>query len=139
MLLGMLQFYFTSKIFGDIGDKPEVTKAVDGEKPEGKLEFEGDRYNPFTSLDKIMVAIAAFIGVTWVINDPISKIGGVSFLEMGGTDISGYYILVGFLLFITLLISRITRYPTQTRDRMIAIVVFAIMTVVFWMCFEQAG
>jgi len=42
MLLGMLQFYFTSKIFGDIGDKPEVTKAVDGEKPEGKLEFEGD-------------------------------------------------------------------------------------------------
>ena len=139
MLLGMLQFYFTSKIFGDIGDKPEVTKAVDGEKPEGKLEFEGDRYNPFTSLDKIMVAVAAFIGVTWVINDPISKIGGVSFLEMGGTDISGYYILVGFLLFITLLISRITRYPTQTRDRMIAIVIFAIMTVVFWMCFEQAG
>lgn len=139
MLLGMLQFLFTSKIFGDIGDKPIVVEAIDGVKSEGKLEFEGDRYNPFTSLDKIMVAIAAFIGVTWIINDPLSKIGGTNFLEFGGTDISGYYILAGFIIFISLLISRIARYPIQTRDRMIAIVVFAVMTVVFWMCFEQAG
>ena len=139
MLLGMLQFYFTSKIFGEIGDKPKVVEAVNGVKSEGKLEFEGDRYNPFTSLDKIMVAVAAFIGVSWVINDPISKIGGTNLLEFGGIDISGYYILAGFLIFIALLISRIARYPIQTRDRMIAIVVFAVMTVVFWMCFEQAG
>ncbi len=139
MLLGMLQFLFTSKIFGEIGDKPIAVEAVDGIKSEGKLEFEGDRYNPFTSLDKIMVAVAAFIGVTWIINDPLSKIGGTNFLEIGGADISGYYILTGFLIFLFLLISRIIRYPAQTRDRMVAIVIFAIMTVVFWMCFEQAG
>lgn len=139
MLLGMLQFLFTSKIFGEIGDKPIEVEAVDGIKSEGKLEFEGDRYNPFTSLDKIMVAVAAFIGVTWIINDPLSKIGGTNFLEIGGADISGYYILTGFLIFLFLLISRIIRYPAQTRDRMVAIVIFAIMTVVFWMCFEQAG
>jgi len=85
MFLGMLQFLFTSKIFGDIGDKPEVQE------------------------------------------------------KFGDTDISGYYILTGLILFLGLLASRIVRYPIQTRDRMIAIIIFAIMTVIFWMCFEQAG
>ena len=136
MFLGMLQFLFTSKIFGDIGEKPEVQE---NSSEQGALEFEGDRYNPFTTVDKVMAGIAAFIGVTWVINDPLSKIAGMNFLEIGGTDISGYYILAGLLLFLGLLASRIIRYPIQTRDRMIAIIIFAIMTVIFWMCFEQAG
>lgn len=136
MFLGMLQFLFTSKIFGDIGDKPEVQENT---SEQGALEFEGDRYNPFTSTDKIIAGIAAFIGVTWVINDPLSKIAGMNFLQFGDTDISGYYILTGLILFLGLLASRIVRYPIQTRDRMIAIIIFAIMTVIFWMCFEQAG
>lgn len=136
MFLGMLQFLFTSKIFGDIGEKPEVQENA---SEQGALEFEGDRYNPFTTLDKAMAGIAAIIGVTWVINDPLSKIAGMNFLQFGDTDISGYYILAGLLIFLSLLVSRIIRYPIQTRDRMIAIVIFAIMTVIFWMCFEQAG
>ncbi len=136
MLLGMLQFYFAKDIFGTIGDKPMVT-ANDDQDP--KLEFEGDRLNPFTSVDKILMALSTFIGLTWIINDPIAKIAGNNFLEIGGTDLSNYYILVGIIAFFTLIISRIVRYPNQTRDRMIAIGIFCVMTVCFWTCFEQAG
>lgn len=137
MLLGMLQFHFSQNIFGDIGKKPEIQK----DNEEAQLEFEGDRLNPFTQMDKILIVISAFIGVTWVLNDPISKIAGpdYSLLEIGGIDYSNLYILFGLLVFGALLVSRIIRYPKITRDRMLAIVIFAIMTVIFWMCFEQAG
>ena len=134
MLLGALQFYLAQDIFGDIGLQPE---KKEDDKP--VFEFEGDRLNPFTSMDKVLMAVCTFIGVTWIINDPMSKIGGINLLEFGGEDISGYYIVTGVVLFLFLLISRIIRYPAQTRDRMVAIVIFAIMTVCFWACFEQAG
>ena len=78
MFLGMLQFYFTQKIFGSIGEKPEKTN----EEEEVKLEYEGDRLNPFTTLDKILVVLSAIIGIVWVINDPVSKIGGGQYLRI---------------------------------------------------------
>lgn len=136
MLLGMLQFQLTQKIFGNIGLKPNKTNE---NNETNKLEFEGDRMNPFTMFDKIMIAISAIIGITWVLNDPISKIGGYNMLEINEIDYSNHYILTGLVVFFILLISRILRYPKITRDRMLAIVFFAIMTVIFWMCFEQAG
>tara|TARA_B110000037_G_scaffold21537_1_gene23853 strand:- start:49166 stop:51505 length:2340 start_codon:yes stop_codon:yes gene_type:complete len=136
MLLGMLQFYFTQKIFGTIGVKPDRSAESDDTT---KLEFEGDKLNPFTMLDKALIAISAFVGITWVLNDPISKIGGTNLLEFGEIDYSNHYILGGLLVFGILLVSRILRYPKITRDRMLAIIFFAIMTVIFWMCFEQAG
>lgn len=140
MLLGMLQFHFSQNIFGDIGKKP--LKAIEGEEDQTKkLDYEGDRLNPFTMLDKILIAISATIGVVWVLNDPISKIAGpeYSILEINEIDYSNHFILVGLVIFMGLLISRIIRYPKITRDRMLAIVIFAVMTVIFWMCFEQAG
>ncbi len=134
MLLGALQFYLAQGIFGDIGMEPDVS-----EKESPTLEFKEDRLNPFTQLDMILIGICSFIGITWVINDPLSNIGNINFLQIGGVDISNYYILAGVFLFLILLVTRILRYPIQTRDRMVAIVVFAIMTVTFWACFEQAG
>ncbi|MFT4668026.1 MAG: POT family proton-dependent oligopeptide transporter [Gammaproteobacteria bacterium] len=137
MLMGALQFYLAQGIFGDIGLAP---KGIDEDGDANMaLEFEGDRLNPFTQMDKILMAIAAFIGITWILNDPLSKIGGINLLEFGETDFAGYYILIGVILFLGLLVSRIIRYPVQTRDRMVAIVIFAVMTVCFWACFEQAG
>ncbi|MDG1332809.1 MAG: peptide MFS transporter [Crocinitomicaceae bacterium] len=136
MFFGMLQFYFARKIFGDIGAKPEPEVDV---KEEDKLEFEGDRLNPFTMLDKAMIFLAAAIGLIWIINDPMSKIGGINILKFGETDISNYFILAGVAIFIILLISRIIRYPKITRDRMVAIVLFALFTIIFWASFEQAG
>ena len=137
MLLGMLQFYFAQGIFGDIGLAPE--KKEEGKEADEQLEFEGDRLNPFTVVDKALIAICSFIGITWIINDPLTEIAGNNLLNFGETDISNYYILTGVVLFLFLIISRIIRYPIVTRDRMIAIVIFAIMTVLFWACFEQAG
>lgn len=134
MFFGMLQFYFAQKIFGDIGLKPEKT-----EDNAPKLEFEGDRLNPFTMLDKVMIFVSAAIGLTWIINDPLSKIGGVNMLMIGETDISNYFILTGVVVFLLLLVSRIMRYPLVTKHRMIAIVLFAVFTVIFWASFEQAG
>jgi len=137
MLLGMLQFHFSQNIFGEIGKKP--VKQLEGEVKDEQLEFEGDRLNPFTKIDMALIAISAIIGVVWVLNDPISKIAGINILEINEIDYSNVFILVGFFAFMGLLISRIIRYPKITRDRMIAIVIFAVMTVIFWMCFEQAG
>ena len=134
MLMGALQFYLAQGIFGDIGLKPEKK-----ENDAPVLEFEGDRLNPFTSLDKVLMYICVFIGVTWIINDPLAKIGGVNMLKIGEADYSYHYIGIGVILFLTLLAIRIIRYPAQTRDRMVAIIIFAIMTVCFWACFEQAG
>ncbi len=134
MLFGMLQFYFAQKIFGDIGLKPEKT-----EDNTPKLEFEGDRLNPFTMVDKVMIFLSAAIGLVWIINDPLSKIGGVNLLKFGETDISNYFILSGVIIFLALLVSRILRYPLVTKHRMIAIVLFAVFTVIFWASFEQAG
>lgn len=134
MFFGMLQFYFAQKIFGDIGLKPEKN-----DQEEVKLEFKGDRLNPFTGLDKVLIFISAAIGLIWIINDPVSKIGGFNLLKIGETDISNYFIVTGVVIFIGLLASRIVRYPVITRDRMVAIVLFAIFTVIFWASFEQAG
>jgi POT family proton-dependent oligopeptide transporter len=136
MLLGMLQFYFSQDIFGKIGKTPEPKTE---ENKAAELEFEGDRLNPFTMVDKALIFISALIGVTWVINDPLSKIAEINILEFGEVDYSNEYILIGLAAFLWLVISRIIRYPKITRDRMIAIVIFAIMTVIFWMSFEQAG
>jgi POT family proton-dependent oligopeptide transporter len=136
MFLGMVQFYLAQNIFGEAGKKPiaesEETKAA-------ALEFEGDRLNPFSVLDKIIIVITAVLGLVWIINDPASKIGGNNILEFGGTDYSAQVILVALVLFLYLLASRIIRYPAIIRDRMIAIVFFAVFTVCFWAAFEQAG
>lgn len=134
MFIGMLQFYFAQKIFGDIGLKPVKT-----EDNAPKLEFEGDKLNPFTKIDLIMIALSAIIGLVWIINDPLSTIAGINVLKIGETDISNWFILGGVVIFLSLLVSRIVRYPVITRDRMVAIVLFAVFTVIFWASFEQAG
>lgn len=134
MLFGMIQFYFAQGIFGDIGKKPQKD-----DNSSSKLEFEGDRLNPFTTLDRILIFLSASIGIIWIINDPLSKIAGKNILEFGGYDFSNYFILIGVVLFILLLITRIIRYPLRTKHRMWAIVLFALFTIVFWASFEQAG
>ena len=136
MLLGLLQFTFAQGIFGDVGSKPnkEDKKIV----ADDHTEIE-DKLNPFTLLDKLLIVIISVAGLTWVINDPLSKIGTVNFLEFGGTDYSSHTIIVTLILFIYLLGSRILRYSPITRDKMFAVVIFAFFIIFFWASFEQAG
>lgn len=137
MLLGLLQFTFAQGIFGDVGLKPNKDEKAANENTT-QLEGE-DKLNPFTLIDKILIVFVAIAGLTWVINDPLSKIGNVNLLEFGGTDYSGHTIIVTLILFLYLLGSRIIRYSPVTRDKMLAVVIFAFFIIFFWASFEQAG
>ncbi|SDB66044.1 proton-dependent oligopeptide transporter, POT family [Flavobacteriaceae bacterium MAR_2010_188] len=135
MFFGMLQFYFSQGIFVDIGLKPNK------ETDEPFVETTKDRLNPFTTVDKIFIVISAVIGLVWIINDPVSKIGGSNLFDfsVGSLDGATFSILFALGLFIILLVSRIIRYSPVVRDKMIAVSIFAFFTVFFWAAFEQAG
>ena len=136
MLLGLLQFTLAQGIFGEKGKKPnkEDTKIELGDHTEVE-----DKLNPFTFIDKILIVIVAISGLTWIINDPLSKIANFNVLSFSGNDFSNHTIVVTLILFIYLLISRIVRYSSITRDKMIAVVIIAFFIIFFWASFEQAG
>ena len=136
MLLGLLQFIFAQNIFGEVGKKPNKEDKTIETDDHSKIE---DKLNPFTLIDKIIIIIVAVAGLTWVINDPLSKIGDFNLLSFGGSDYSGQTIIVTLILFLYLIISRIIRYSPITRDKMIAVVIFAFFIIFFWASFEQAG
>jgi proton-dependent oligopeptide transporter, POT family len=136
MLVGMLQFYYTQNIFGDIGLKPthenkEITNDASNNYPE----------NPFSIFDLSLIAIISTFGLIWVINDPIIKISGFNIFSFKINDWKGENIVIvsTLLLFLFLLIKRISQYVAILRDRMIAIVILAFISVFFWASFEQAG
>ena len=136
MLLGLLQFTLAQGIFGEVGKRPNKEDITIETDDHTKVE---DKLNPFTTIDKILIVLVSIMGLTWVINDPLSKIGTVNFLEFGGVDYSGKIIVITLILFVYLLGSRIVRYSPITRDKMFAVVVFAFFIIFFWASFEQAG
>ena len=143
MLLGTLQFWLAKPLFGAIGDVPSKNgKEEVAEISATEASNDGDKANPFTSLDKILIAIASVIGLGYAINDPLSKIGGIDLfgaLKIGDFDGQYVAVLFGLAVFLFLTISRISRYTRIVRDRMIAVIIFAFFTVFFWMSFEQGA
>lgn len=143
MLLGTLQFWLAKPLFGTIGEVPteegRLAKAA-AAKAELK-EGEEDKPNPFTTLDYILIALSTIIGLLYAFNDPLSKIGGIHILpkELFGMDGSIAIIVIGLVLFLYLVVSRVVRYSPIVRDRMIAVTVFAFFTIFFWMAFEQGA
>ena len=137
MLFGLLQFWFAQNIFGDIGTKPikQDKAAVESSSNEPKL-------NPFSELQLGLIAIASVLGILWIFNDPISKIseGAYNLFDFNifGMEGSNVAILTALLLFILLLVIRIPKYDIITRDRMLAVMFFAFITIFFWAIFEQA-
>ena len=136
MLLGLLQFTLAQGIFGDKGSKPNKEDKTIETDDHTKIE---DKLNPFTSVDKLLIAVVSIAGLTWIINDPLSKIIDYNFLNFGGTDYSNLTIIITLILFVYLLGSRIVRYSNITRDKMVAVVIFAFFIIFFWASFEQAG
>lgn len=136
MLFGTLQFWLASPLFGKIGEAPKKEK-----KDINTLEKE----NIFTNIDKILIFICASIGLLYLLNDPSSRIANIHLLPqkfLGLTNsISGAteIIFIGLFLFLFLIVSRIIRYEKIVRDRMIALIIFAVFTVFFWMSFEQGA
>jgi len=149
MFLGTLQFWLAKPLFGGIGDVPSKVHEVELEHGINEKEesFTNDHLtdeekpNPFTTLDKIMIAISTVIGLMYAFNDPLSKIGGINLFPFEVLGVHGQYasILFALAVFLILVISRISRYTKIVRDRMIAVIVFAFFTVFFWMSFEQGA
>ena len=137
MFFGLLQFWFAQNIFGDIGKKPVKTnyaaKEVSANEP---------KFNPFTHFQLAIIGVASLLGLSWILNDPVSKISEGAYnlfnFKMFGTEGSNVVILTALLLFVVLLIIRIPRYDRITRDRMLAVMFFAFITIFFWAIFEQA-
>lgn len=152
MLVGMLQFYFTRGIFGNVGLKPKKDKPADtAESAEAVIvennpaaavqEIDKVRKNPFSRLDMGLIFIISILGLTWVINDPVSKISSYNLFNFNIAGLAGTnaVILVAFVLFLFILFKRIFQYEPLLRDRMIAIITLAFIAMVFWASFEQAG
>lgn len=150
MLFGTLQFWFSKNLFGNIGAKPsgkhevEIAQNIvedDKSLDNKKSNKEEEKRNPYTLFDKILIVISATIGFLYLINDPMSKIGGFNLFDFKVKGVDGQYVvvLIGLLLFLFLVISRIARYTAIIRDKMIAFVIFAFFTVFFWMSFEQGA
>ena len=136
MLLGMIQFYYAQPLFGEIGGVPE--------KHEKKLEVKqenNEKLNPFSPLDILLILIFVVSALIFIINDPLSKIGGINILNFSyfGMEDSLFFALVAFISFITLLLVRIPRYTPIVRDRMIVFTIFCLFTVFFWAAFEQGA
>src|SRR5690606_36285844 len=83
--------------------------------------------------------ILAVLGLTWVINDPVSKISKTNIFEIGGTDFSNYAISIALISFVVLLVTRTLRYSKITKHRMFAVMIIASLIIFFWAAFEQAG
>jgi proton-dependent oligopeptide transporter, POT family len=132
MAFGALQFWLAQNIFGTIGTTP-----IKETGPVQTVAEDGDKFNPFTLFDKILIAITASVALVWILNDPYSRVSGNN--VFGTADNANYAIIFALAVFIIILVSRIVRYSPVTRDRMIAVVIFAIFTMFFWAAFEQAG
>lgn len=136
MFFGMLQFYFTQNIFGNIGTKPTAAEKLAA----ANLD-DGDKRVPFVPFDLVLMIVSLILALVWILNDPYSKISGNNLLgfKLFGMDGSNITILTAFILFMILLVGRLIRYSTVTRDRLIAVTIFAFFVVFFWASFEQAG
>ena len=137
MLFGLLQFWFAQNIFGDIGTKPVKADSTDIQ-----LSADEPKQNPFTQLQLGLIAVAGLLGISWIFNDPISKISEGAYnlfdFSMFGMEGSSLAILTALGLFVLLLVIRIPKYDKITRDRMLAVMFFAFITIFFWAIFEQA-
>ena len=141
MLLGTLQFWFAKPIFGTIGDPPTAEQKAAAAKAAAESTDPNDKPNPFTMIDKVLIAVMTVLGIGYAFNDPLSKVGSMNLFdfEVGPLKGQDFAILVALILFLGVVISRLTRYTKVVRDRMIAVIIFAFFVIFFWMSFEQGA
>ncbi|HBY70487.1 MAG TPA: MFS transporter, partial [Flavobacteriaceae bacterium] len=112
MLLGTLQFWLSKNLFGKIGAKPskvhevELPQNINEKSTQEDIEEPEEKENPFTILDKILIVITSIIGLGYLINDPLSKIGNIDLFPYEAFGLSGQIVtvLIGLLLFLVLVI-----------------------------------
>ena len=135
MFFGMIQFYLAQPLFGKIGDVPNKSNDI---KVREKID---EKLNPFLPLDYFLILLFTLSALIFIVNDPLSKIGGIELLNFTalGMENSLFFALLAFISFIVLLLLRIPRYETIVRDRMVVFTIFCVLTVFFWAAFEQGA
>ena len=134
MFFGMIQFWLSQSIFGDIGLKPNK------ESKAKTAVSDDDKRNPFTSWQLIVIGVSVTLGLLWIINAPVSKIseGKIDVFAFLGSNGNSIAILTALVLFIILLIYRFTHYSKVTREKLMAVTFFAFLAIFFWAIFEQS-
>ena len=135
MLFGLIQFWLSQNIFGDIGLKP-VKKVV------ALTDENNDKLNPFPVWQLVLIGIMTILGLVWIVFEPAKIITNgtldVFNFELMGLSGNNFTILVAILLFLFLLAYRIMSYSQITKEKMIAVSFFAFLTIFFWAIFEQS-
>ena len=135
MLFGLIQFWLSQNIFGDIGLKP-VKKVV------ALTDENNDKLNPFPVWQLVLIGIMTILGLVWIVFEPAKIITNgaldVFNFEVIGLSGNNFTILVAILLFLFLLAYRIMSYSQITKEKMIAVSFFAFLTIFFWAIFEQS-
>ncbi len=163
MLLGTIQFWLAKPLFGQIGDlkkeeqsndlvdlNEEVIDSLTATKVEDEPSVHPDEKirNPFKLIDYIFIGIVFVLGMTYAINDPVSKnfpnldvFKSLDILKDGAIQFRGQnLVIIGTLiLFFWLIVGRIIRYGKVVRDRMFAIIILATALLFFFMSFEQGA
>ncbi len=148
MLLGLVQFWLAKDLFGSIGGKPSGVNEVElpqnineeSPKPHNLKAEQTEKLNPFTTFDKVLMILSSLGGLLYLFNDPLEKIENTNLLPftVGGMSGSNVVVLSALILFLILLVTRISRYMPIVRDRIIAVSIFGVFTVFFFAFFEQA-
>jgi proton-dependent oligopeptide transporter, POT family len=135
MLFGLIQFWLSRSIFGDIGLKP-VKKEM------ALTDENNDTLNPFSIWQLALIGIMIVLGLVWIIFEPAKIItdGGVDLFNFEVMGLSGnnFTILLAVVLFLFLLTYRLLTYSQITKEKMIAVTFFAFLTIFFWAIFEQS-
>lgn len=134
MFFGMLQFWLSQNIFGDIGLKPSKESKAKADA------LDLDKRNPFSPLQLAAIAFSSIVALLWLLNDPASKISGgkINLFSFLGPDGNSIAIVSALIVFIILLIYRFTQYSKITKEKLIAVTFFAFLTIFFWAIFEQS-
>jgi POT family proton-dependent oligopeptide transporter len=138
MLFGLIQFWLSQSIFGDIGLKPSAKKKELIKTP----NEDNSKPNPFPKWQLALITITTILGLSWLVFEPVALIseGAVNIFdfEIFGMQGNNATILFALVLFLFLLVYRIQCYDPITKEKMIAVSFFAFLTIFFWAIFEQA-
>ena len=137
MFFGLIQFWLAQNIFGHIGLKPSASVVTET----ATLSSEEKR-NPFSTWQLISIGLMIVLGLSWLIMEPVALIsnGAVNIFDFEVFGLAGnnFIIILALVLFLFLLVYRISKYDTITKQKMIAVSFFAFLTIFFWAIFEQS-
>ncbi len=136
MFFGLIQFWLAQNIFGDIGLKPKKGDVNSVETLDKDIRVS------FTIVQLVLIAIMVLMGIAWLIFEPVALIseGKINIFNFSVLGLSGnnFTILFAILLFIGVTIYRLSKYSLITRQKLIAVTFFAIISAFFWAIFEQS-